>query len=96
MDANTYDLFNCESGVPNFAYSLKEAISENYLVPYKLVNRTTTQLENGILYDELSDKDKEEVNRLTNVHYNDGDIITQNKLFTKIFNKDTCKRVLDD
>ena len=96
VDANTYDLFNCESGVPNFAYSLKEAISENYLVPYKLVNRTTTQLENGILYDELSDKDKEEVNRLTNVHYNDGDIITQNKLFTKIFNKDTCKRVLDD
>ena len=96
VDANTYDLFNCESGVPNFAYSLKEAVEDHYLVPYKLVNRTTENLEDGISYDDLSDKDKEEVNRLSDYDFADGDVITKNILFRKIFNKDTCRRVLDD
>lgn len=96
VDANTYDLFNCESGVPNYAYSLKEAVDDHYLVPYKLVNRTTKHLEDGLSYDELSDKDKEMVNQLTDEEFEDGDIITKNKLFRKIFNKDTCRRVLDD
>lgn len=96
VDANTYDLFNCESGVPNFAYSLKEAVEDHYLVPYKLVNRTTKHLEGGLSYDDLSDADKVAVNELFNEHFEDGDIITKNKLFRKIFNKDTCRRVLDD
>ena len=36
VDANTYALFNCESGVPNFSYSLEEAVKDHYLVSYKL------------------------------------------------------------
>ncbi|MDD7281777.1 MAG: DEAD/DEAH box helicase family protein [Erysipelotrichaceae bacterium] len=96
VDANTYDLFNCESGVPNFAYSLKEAVEEKYLVPYKLVNRTSKQLENGIEYDDLSEEDKERVNELTDENFDDGDLISKNKLFSKVFNKDTCRKVLDD
>lgn len=63
VDANTYGLFNYESGVPNFSYSLKEAVEDHYLVPYKLVNRTSKQLENGINYNDLSDEDKLQVYR---------------------------------
>lgn len=96
VDANTYDLFNCESGVPNFAYSLKEAVQDHYLVPYKLVNRTSKHLETGINFDDLSQEDKIAVNNLSDREYEDGDIIQKNDLFRKIFNKDTCKRVLDD
>ncbi len=96
VDANTYGLFNCESGVPNFSYSLKEAVEDHYLVPYKLVNRTSKQLENGINYNDLSDEDKLQVNMLSDEEYDDGDIIDKNKLFKKIFNKDTCRRVLED
>ena len=47
VDANTYDLFDCESGEPNFAYSLEEAVKEKYLVPYKVESRTTKLLKHG-------------------------------------------------
>ena len=36
VDANTYHLFNCENGEPNFSYSLEEGVKEHYLVPYKV------------------------------------------------------------
>lgn len=96
VDANTYQLFDCESGVPNFSYSLTEAINEHYLVPYKLVNRTSKQLKDGINYDDLSDLDKIQVNLLSDEYFEDGDVIQNSKLFRKIFNKDTCRRVLED
>ena len=96
VDANTYSLFGCESGVPNFSYSLKEAIRDNYLVPYKLVNRTSKHIKEGINFDELSEEDKIEVNKLSGEFYDSGDLILKSKLFRKIFNKDTCRGVLED
>ena len=32
VDANTYSLFGCESGMPDSDYSLEEAIDDHYLV----------------------------------------------------------------
>lgn len=96
VDKNTYDLFECETGVPNYAYSLQEAIDDHYLVPYKLLNRTTKQLKDGIVHDELSDKDKDELDKLTNEDFSDVSIINKNKLFQKIYNTDTCRKVLND
>lgn len=39
VDFNTYRIFNCESGEPNFAYGLEEAVKDKYLVPYKVINK---------------------------------------------------------
>ncbi len=95
VDANTYSLFNCESGVPNYSYSLEEAVRDHYLVPYKLVNRKIKSMDQGIKYQDLSDEDKARLALLTDADYNDDSLI-KNELFKKVYNIDSCRRVLDD
>ena len=95
VDANTYSLFNCESGEPNFSYSLEEAVRDHYLVSYKLVNRKMKSMDEGIKYKELSDEDKARLALLTDENYDDDSLI-KNELFKKIYNVDSCRKVLDD
>lgn len=95
VDANTYSLFNCESGVPNFSYSLEEAVRDHYLVSYKLVNRKIKSMDSGIKYKDLSDDDKARLALLTDENYDDDSLI-KNELFKKVYNVDSCRRVLDD
>jgi type I restriction enzyme R subunit len=38
IDRNTYGLFDLERGVPTDAYSLEEAVKDNFLVPAKAVS----------------------------------------------------------
>jgi type I restriction enzyme R subunit len=47
IDHNTFDLFDCEDGLPTFHYGLEEAIRDHHLVPYRPVHiaRTTFQVE---------------------------------------------------
>ena len=59
VDANTYHLFNCENGEPNFSYSLEEGVKEHYLVPYKVKSKTTKLLSHGIKYSDLSATDRQ-------------------------------------
>ncbi|MBR3167330.1 MAG: DEAD/DEAH box helicase family protein [Erysipelotrichaceae bacterium] len=95
VDANTYALFNCESGIPNFSYSLEEAVRDHYLVSYKLINRKVKSLKSGILYKDLSDRDKATLALLTDSDYDD-DTVIKTELFKKIYNIDSCRKVLDD
>lgn len=95
VDANTYQLFNCESGEPNFSYSLDEAIKEKYLVPYKVMSKTTKLLSEGIKYSDLSDDDKKKVDTLL-IDDNPDFIIPKESLFKIFYNRDTCKKVLED
>lgn len=95
VDANTYELFNCESGEPNFAYSLEEAIKEKYLVPYKVESKTTKLLSQGIKYSDLSDDDKEKVEHIIDDVDSDF-VIPKETLFKIFYNEGTCKRVLED
>lgn len=102
VDANTYGIFGCESGVPNFDYSLEEAIKDHYLVPYKVVNRTTSLLKNGIIYDNLTPNEKEQLEAYFKALEDENTSaaldfdISSNKLFRKIYNETTCKQVLED
>lgn len=97
VDADTYQMFGCESGEPNFAYSLEEAVKEKYLVPYKLESRTTKILSRGIKYADLSQKDREKVDSvLEDDERNDDYHIPKEKLFRLIYNIDTCGKVLND
>ena len=96
VDANTYQLFNCESGEPNFAYSLEEAIREKYLVPYKVVTKTTELLKNGIKYSQLSEKDRQAVETIVDIEGDEDYTIPKEQLFKTFYNIDTCRLVLED
>ena len=97
VDADTYQLFGCESGEPNFAYSLEEAVKEKYLVPYKVESRTTKLLTRGIKYHDLSQNDREKVDTVLEDNPTDEDYhIPKEKLFKLIYNIDTCGKVLND
>lgn len=41
VEKSTYQLFDCESGVPNYEYPLKEAVADRFLVPYRVSSHTT-------------------------------------------------------
>lgn len=94
VDANTYKIFGCESGIPNFSYDLSEAVRDGYLVSYKEpLERSTTILERGILYNELSDDEKEEYEEKLYDEY--GEEVGSSSIFRAVYNKSTCNRVLE-
>lgn len=97
VDASTYDIFGCEAGIPNYDYTLDDAIRDKYLVGYTVSNRTSKLLTEGIKYDELTDDQKEQLDE----YYEDDPPtpdfdIPGNELFKYLFNKDTCNKVLED
>ena len=95
VDANTYRIFGCESGIPNFSYDLTEAVRDGYLVSYQEpLERTTTILERGICYKDLSPEEKEEYEeKFGDTEY--GEIIGSNEIFRKVYNVNTVDRVLE-
>ncbi|MEK7254156.1 MAG: type I restriction-modification enzyme R subunit C-terminal domain-containing protein, partial [Bacteroidota bacterium] len=72
IDHNTFELFDCENGLPDFAYSLDQAVKDGYLCDYEVLRFRTKFLEQGIhqgtisLEDQkrllLEGKDAEELN----------------------------------
>ncbi|MBR5266468.1 MAG: DEAD/DEAH box helicase family protein [Clostridia bacterium] len=99
VDANTYSIFGCESGVPDFDYTIEEAVKEKYLVNYKSFSRTTKIMSHGIPYNELSAKDR----KTLETYYFDGTppptpdfTISEKELFRLIYNKDTCRRIVEE
>lgn len=96
VDASTYQLFNCEQDEPNFAYSLEEAVRDHYLVNYKVESRTTKLLSRGIKYGDLSDEDKKKIENIFDDEFDDDFVIPKETLFKLFYNRDTCKRVLED
>lgn len=96
VDANTYHLFNCENGEPNFSYSLEEGVKEHYLVPYKVKSKTTKLLSHGIKYSDLSAADKQKADVVLIDDVAPDYIIPKETLFKIFYNEDTCRRVLDE
>ena len=100
VDKNTYDLFDLETGVPTDAYSLDEAIKDDYLVPPRGVSVPLKFVREGIRYDELTEDEKDAWDELDWGEDDEGKPIDPpdevgaallNKWF---FNKDTVDRVL--
>ena len=95
VDKDTYKIFELERGVPTYGYELDQAVEDKYLVPYETVETTLKLMEDGIVYDDLSDEDKEEYENLFATE--DGDMperIDSSALNEKIFNEDTIHKVL--
>ena len=97
VDANTYRIFGCEAGIPNFDYSLEDAIQEKYLVGYHVINRTSKLIRSGIRYDDLTEEEKKQLDEYLIDEVPTPDfVISQTELFKYLFNEDTCKQVLEE
>lgn len=104
VDHSTYETFQMEQGVPNYAYELEDAVAEGYLVNYKGFKRGSLILKEGIKYDNLTPEEKEQLEKVWEyeqaVKAIEGDPqhrdIESKEIFNYIFNLDTIDRVLQD
>ncbi len=95
IDKNTYGIFELENGVPTYGYELAQAVQDGFLVDFMSVETTLKLMEQGIVYDDLSDEDKEAYEDLFATE--DGEMpeaIDSSALNEKIFNEDTIRKVL--
>lgn len=95
IDKNTYSIFELESGVPTYGYELAQAVKDGYLVDFQSVETTYKFIDHGIVYDELSDEDKEQYEET--FKNEEGDLpeaIDSSALNTWVFNEDTIRKVL--
>ncbi len=97
VDANTYHIFGCEAGIPNYDYSLEDAIHDKYLVGYNVINRTSDMVENGIDLNKLSADEYDQLEDYLDEDPPTPDFnISGNELFKYLYNKDTCRKVLGE
>ena len=95
IDKNTYAVFELESGVPTYGYELAQAVQDGYLVDFLSVETKLKFIQEGIVYDNLSDEDKE-IYEGTFEDEN-GELpesIASSALNEWIFNEDTIREVL--
>lgn len=95
IDKNTYNIFELENGVPTYGYELAQAVKDGYLVDFLSVESSLKFIEEGIVYDELSEEDKE-VYEATFEDEN-GELpekISSSALNSWLFNEDTIKKAL--
>ncbi|MCL2867306.1 MAG: DEAD/DEAH box helicase family protein, partial [Clostridia bacterium] len=96
IDKNTYDVFDLENGVPTYGYELAQAVKDEYLVDFVSVETKLKFIEQGILYEELSQEDK----AVYEDTFTDEDgalpeRINSSALNDWIFNEDTIKKVIN-
>ncbi|HAG12041.1 MAG TPA: DEAD/DEAH box helicase [Desulfotomaculum sp.] len=97
VDRNTYDFFEMESGVPTYAYEYETAQQDKVLVPYHNIEVTTKFLEQGIVYDDLSEEDKQRYEEdFTDEDSEMPEFIPSPAINEFIFNQATVDMVLED
>lgn len=96
IDKNTYGIFELENGVPTYGYDLAQAVTDGFLVDYVSIESKLKFIEQGIVYDDLSEEDKEAYEAtFTDEEDRLPDSINSSALNTWIFNEDTIKKVLN-
>lgn len=94
---NTYDFFEMEEGVPTYAYDYETAVySDHVLVPYYTHIVKTEFLNDGIVYEKLSDSDKERYEEDFIEDENIPEFIPSEALNNFVFNEFTVDKVLQD
>ena len=64
VDRSTYETFQMEQGQPNYAYELEDAVADGYLVNYKGFQRGSLILKDGIKYNNLSEEEREQLEKV--------------------------------
>lgn len=108
VDRSTFDLFGLDSNQPNFNYTQAEAEKDKYLVGYNPISRTTRRLREGILYDTLTEDEKNQLDQAWEyekaraemlsgqVHTKTPRDIEKKELFDYIYNISTVDIVIQD
>ena len=95
IDKNTYEVFELESGVPTYGYELSQAVKDGYLVDFVSVETKLKFIEQGIVYDQLSDADKEAYEK---TFEDENGVLPQSiassALNEWVFNEDTIREAL--
>lgn len=95
IDKNTYSIFELENGVPTYGYELAQAVKDGYLVDFLSVETSLKFIDQGIVYDELSEEDKEVYeDTFKNENGELPESISSSALNSWIFNEDTIKKAL--
>lgn len=95
IDKNTYNIFELENGVPTYGYELAQAVKDGYLVDFLSVESSLKFIEQGIVYDELSEEDREAYEAtFKNENGELPEKIESSALNSWLFNEDTIKKVL--
>ena len=96
IDKNTYEVFELQNGVPTYGYELAQAVQDGYLVDFLSVETTLKFIQQGIVYDELSEEDKQIYE--DTFEDENGELpeaIASSALNEWIFNEDTIREVLN-
>ena len=95
IDKNTYQIFELENGVPTYGYELAQAVKDGYLVDFLSVETTLKFLDQGIVYDDLSEEDREAYEKTFGDENGEApESIASSALNEWIFNVDTIREVL--
>lgn len=96
IEKNTYDNFDLESGVPTYGYELSQAVKDGYLVDFVSVETKLKFITNGIVYDELSDDEKQQYEAtFTDEDGHLPERIESSALNEWVFNENTIKHVIN-
>ena len=97
VDHNTYEFFELEDGSPTYAYDYETAVNvDHVLVPYYNYETDLQFTDEGIHYDELSEKDKERYEEDFAEDDHIPAVIASEELNRFVFNEYTADKVLQD
>ena len=95
VEKNTYDVFELENGIPTYGYELAQAVKDGYLVDFISVETTLKFIQQGIVYDELSEEDKQAYEDTFGDENGElPESMSSSAINEWIFNEDTIKKVL--
>lgn len=95
IDKNTYEIFELENGVPTYGYELAQAVTDGFLVDFMSVESKLKFIEQGIVYDDLSEEDREAYeNTFEDENGELPESIASSALNEWVFNEDTIRQVL--
>ncbi len=95
IDKNTYEVFELENGVPTYGYDLAQAVRDGYLVDYLSVETQLKFIEEGIVYEDLSEEDRQAYEEtFADENGKIPESIASSALNEWIFNEDTIRKVL--
>lgn len=96
VDASTFEFFELQDDVPTDVYEYETAISDEYLVPYHAIEKTSTFLDEGINIDNLSEEDLEKIQEAEENGDEPFEEIPPKAINEYVFNEDTTRKVLED
>ena len=97
VERSTFDFFELEHGNPTYNYTYEEAIKAGYLVDYYPVENSTTFIDKGIHFDDLSEEDRKAIeDQYKEEGKSDFEEAPPSDINKFVFNKDTVKKVLEE